>query len=564
MVRILLQGHTHKDENIRAMSVKLLWERNLHSEYIHDNPEEKPRLFRYWLQALQDRSPLVQRAALTSLKLMNETYNYSMDPVIVVLHRLLKSNPSPFMRYQLLYALGCLKDRQVLDEIAFNFKSPLLERINIMLGFGWGNLAMKPQHAQHAINGLMRILNQDPDPLMRSFILFTTTRNFRSFSRHNSNIQFGLLHGLLKACILRNLNSPSALIRIYAVLTATHLDDVPSQILHQLYRVWQRDPQLHIRAIALGCLIYLKACRSENVSSLHRWLKQSQRENIYILAACWGYYRIIEHDMRISSTLAEQMQWDILQIRHYQGSSLYKYAQDPKKRRLYGVCLQKAIAIINCLPKKTRREQEIYQDYCYLLALLYSIDGRPEQALQFLAQLAKNLSRQGPHLSVLWVRLLVESGQIQPALAKLHQLDTGSTTLPSSRLVRIQADIQLNRKNYRQAELLYYRQYYLFPRDPSALAAIGNYYCARKQYTRAYLAFQEAALQFSGSGEARLGLARVYAVQGDISYAMLCLRAACSLNYLRTIEQLAQYPELTFIRQHQHLLRELSRYLNKS
>ena len=569
LLQALVAGHSSVDPHLRALSVLVLWHPRLYKYYFEGHSDRVRSYLPLLIKALSDSEQLVQRAALSPLRYIEELKGKELQTVIQRLRRLLLSNASPLMRHLIIVALGNVGDVDILRRTILNPRCHLLERLAAAVGFAWSQRNRTQQQMQLLSNGIMKVLLHDPNKHIRGFLIYVLCRDFDNFMRLGSHMPKKLLRTIINSAVLKSLGSRELLLNFYAAIAATYLKKIPAPMVERINNVWKNGTQLHLRAAGLGASIYLAFIQgTPQLEVLHRWAKEQyshdqEQGRIYCLAAIWGYIRVLKLDIQASNYVASQVKWDPQQIRQYELLQLQKYASNRDKRHKYIDCLQRIVELFALVRDKSAVQRQLEKYYQTMLAMLWKIDGARDKALQLADSACVQDNWSDSLLVTLWAKLMAALHKQNEASKKLEQLLAQMPPQQSAGVARALAEIYSQHLDYDRAGELFYRQYRIDPGNSQALIAIANFYCTIGQYQRAMVAFKEGELRFACNARINLGLARCYAHFRQKSKVKYHLYKACWWFYPHNQKQLQRYPRLKQYLIANGLEKEFQRYLRR-
>ena len=194
-------------------------------------------------------------------------------------------------------------------------------------------------------------------------------------------------------------------------------------------------------------------------------------------------------------------------------------------------------------PKKGNKENRLLEYYACLLAQLYDIEGKKEKGILFLERACEFTQWRNPPLLSLWAQWMHERGKSEKALERSREAMGVLPSFQAVEIMKTMALIQIDRKEYREAQRLAFRQYTIDPCHPLSLFTLGEYYFHRGEYVEAADVFQEIIHHFPHNGEGYFGMARLSARLGEIDKAALFLAKAYDKCHLISSEQLERCPE---------------------
>ena len=538
---LLVQGHTSSNPQVRALASLILWNQRLGECYFAQKPGLARQYAPLLLSALQDPSPLVQRAAFANLLWVVDLFKLDSQQLIAVVKDLLHHYSSPLIRYHCLIALPLLGDDQVLQY--FQQHASRAERLAIIIGIG---KLQDAQKTKNFLRKLIKYLRQGQDKSGMLLYLFCLALEKHSFEVGNKDMLLSLILRIIAPNIIKGLESSDPILRVAVIAGLRHLPEISAEIVPCLRRFCRQEPRLHVRKAALAVLVChyrKKRCLSE-LEKLEAAARQ--KPEIYRQAVICGYRLALQSYLGWQQAYESKLQQDTRQIQLLAIALAKKIAVDPLQRQRGIALLTKLLEIIGNPVNNSPLGNNIYQTSVRILAELYRIDKRHDRALALLASACENYQWQNGITVGWWAELMIEAGRLAEAMKKLEITRSALQPQQCGQVERALAMIYLKQKQYRRAERLLHLQYLALPDDPLALTAIGHYYCSRQDYHQALAAFDQAFHRFRFRAETSLGIARVYAARGNSYKCRRALHTAFkdSLATL-TLQDLQRYPELS-------------------
>ena len=113
LLEVILGGHKNKDPHIRALCVISLWKRLY---YYPDRRKKAKEYLPLLIEAIEDRSSLVKRAAQFQVRVLPKTYGIDISDIVPILEKNLEESMEPLTRCQTIIALVDVGNRTVFEK----------------------------------------------------------------------------------------------------------------------------------------------------------------------------------------------------------------------------------------------------------------------------------------------------------------------------------------------------------------------------------------------------------------------------------------------------------------
>lgn len=543
-------------------------------------------------QWLREPAPRLQKTVLRLWPALEINQALRLDeslPIhndVVLSLRSLWQNANPAVRCLAIINSGHLGDGAELFKITGDRQHfSLLDRLVSMIGGRRGPTGTKDdQGSQDIIRQLLKFY-QDPQesPVLRSILLYMMATT--------QNLQKGVERVLVQQIVTGALKNPETLLRCFAIVSIGHLPSIPAKAINTLVHLKDNDPYPHIRAAAIGAL--LNQTQRKNLpefASLHQWVKQKSgaEGQLYRLGAVWGYNFPITFTYSADYELACQINWEPEELlKYFHGHFCDDIQKRPALVPEYRRRLEKTLDLLLSTP-----QEELAQQYAYLLASLYEISKDYANARQLLENMRTRLGSTDIRLTELWTQMLLREERateaketLESLLAKLPTQADESLEVMAQRmcheaqLKRSLAQVYIhlekqgnepksgqpnapqNQQPNDKMESLIQEQLLLFPTSPQALTVALDYYSSRKDYLKAIALHQNALAHMPQNGSPYLNMAKLYALMGKRPEALQNLRwfhAAARYNAISSLD-LSQYPEFSHLLEDRQFREEWSK-----
>ena len=539
--KAIIDGNRDSNPQVRALAIFSLL-RLAYPLYI----QKKYQVISWGLpavqRALQDPELVVKRAGLAMIyEFSNLITDIDTQEIIANISKILQASKEPVIRYRCIVALVSLGDSSALEKF-IDCQRPLAERMAALIGVA----QIKTKQLPKSI--LKRLTQLDPDPKMSGMVILLISRLI--FSPEKKLKILKLLAPTMAMRLQQFLQHKSPFIRLCSIISAMKLTEIPRQLFHSIEERFRIDKNDNVRLLALSAIFYhgfyykYPQLASWQAMIIKKLRQRSPQARQLAMAAVTGYYRHIEEDTEYSLDHAYQMNWHEEYIRNYRLNILHQATLDRKLRKRYIDCLQRCLTILAEI--KDAKQQQWYANCIYLLASIYNFHGDSPRALRLVARACADNGWRNADLIELWAQITLHQPQKRRNLKKTwDRLESALAQISepqSAKVLRRMAQIAEIIKP-RKASELFIKQYYIAPRHPLALVALGDYYYRHRDYDRAYKIFEHAGYAFN-IGAAYFGLAAAAASLRKSGEIMKCLVHAWHTDYFNEMRQLRKYPVL--------------------